>query len=316
VVEKTEWIERIESEYDKIYVSYSGGKDSLASLLFTMDNFKNIPYEILWVDVNYDFPELFPYIIYTGAVTGVKINILEIPTSLEKLAPALGGLSHKSRWCGPDGKFLTIRNFFTNEVSKGNYISFEGTRWAESRARASRPIYSPPEESFVGNATFRPVIDFGDREVCNYSLQHGFSLNTTYRFFERTGCYICPEANLQDFGILRALYPNLWKKFMLFLGQCSRNVNWKKKYAKGDFERYFKININKDNFEPPYTAGYVLKDKIDRVVGFDVDTIRDNPNYTFRDALEQTKAKFKYKIIKPPEPEEHTNLIRYGKRKP
>lgn len=316
MVDKASWIEQIESEYDKIYVSFSGGKDSLASLLFTMKNFKNIPYEILWVDVDYDFPELYPYIIYTAAKSKVKLNVLDLPTPLNKLAPAFGGLSHKSRWCGTEGKFLTIRNFFENVVEEGNYISFEGTRWAESRARASRTIFSPPEESFVHNATFRPVIDFEDREVCNYSLENGYSLNSTYLFFSRTGCYICPEANLQDFGTVRLFYPNLWKKFMNFLGQCSKDKIWQTKYARDDIRRYFKVKLTRENFEAPYTAGYVLITPMEKVTGIKIEDIRDDPNYTFRDAVEQTKAKFKYKIHVPEQTDRHKDIIKTGKRNP
>ena len=264
--------------------------------------------EVLWVDVEYDFPELFPYIIYVMAVLGTKLNVLKIPTPLEKLAIHKGGLSHKARWCGPDGKFYAIRNFFENVIEKGEYISFEGTRWAESRARASRPLFSPPTESFVGNATYRPVLDFGDMEVCNYSLEKGISLNSTYRFFSRTGCYICPEANLKDFGILRFIYPNLWKKFLNFLQSASHCSSWRTKYAKGDLERYFKAKVDWDNFEAPYTAPFVLKDKIDSVVGFDVDIIRDNPSLKFEDILTKSKAKINCDIHKPPVPDEHKQL--------
>jgi 3'-phosphoadenosine 5'-phosphosulfate sulfotransferase (PAPS reductase)/FAD synthetase len=306
---KQAWIKRIQKNYDKIFVSFSGGKDSVASLLFALENFDRNKIEALWVDVDYDFPELYPYIIYVLHKANIKLHILKIPTPLEQLAQAFGNLSHRTRWCGPEGKFISISYFFDNLPQNKQYISFEGTRWAESRAREGRAYFSDETESFVSNPTFRPVLDFSDRHVCNYCMQQGYPLHPTYNFFDRSGCYICPENTIYGWGILRAVYPNLFKKHIQFLKYAARNVNWKRFYAKDDIKRITKQTVIKETFVPPYTAGYVMPGAIEKETRIKFEDIRDDPSYTFERAVEDSNISIDHKIIETPQPERHKTLL-------
>ena len=306
---KQAWIKRIQKEYDKIFVSFSGGKDSVASLIFALQNFDKDKIEALWVDVGYDFPELYPYILFYINKADVKLNVLKIPTPLDQLAQVFGNLSHRTRWCGPEGKFISISHFFDNLPKSKSYISFEGTRWDESRAREGRAYFSDETESFVSNPTFRPVLDFSNRHVCNYCLQNGYPLISSYSFFDRSGCYICPENTLSGWGLLRALYPNLFKKHIQFLKCAAKNEKWKKYYAKHDIERITKQTITGRTFTPPYTAGYVIPSLIEKEIGIKVAEIRDNPNYTFEDAIGQSNISIDYNIIKTPQPDRHKALL-------
>ena len=306
---KQAWIKKIRNDYDKIYVSFSGGKDSVASLLFALQNFDKSKIEALWVDVGYDFPELYPYIIYAIHKAGVKLNVLKIPTPLDQLAQIFGNLSHRTRWCGPEGKFISISHFFDNLPKNKHYISFEGTRWDESRAREGRAYFSDETESFVSNPTFRPVLDFSNRHVCNYCMQNGYPLISSYKFFDRSGCYICPENTLQGWAILRAIYPNLFKNHIKFLKCAARNENWKKFYAKHDIERITKVTVTKETFEPPYTAGYAIPAMVEKETGIETNKIRDDPSYTFELAIEQSNISIDHKIYNTPQPDRHKELL-------
>ena len=307
---KQAWIKRIQNEYDKIYVSYSGGKDSVASLLFALEHFDRNKIEALWVDVGYDFPELYPYIISTIHKADVKLNVLKIPTPLNQLAQIFGNLSHRTRWCGPEGKFISISHFFDTLSKNKRYISFEGTRWDESRAREGRSFFSDETESFVSNPTFRPVLDFSNQHVCNYCMQNNYSLITSYRFFDRSGCYICPENTLGGWGVLRAIYPNLFRNHIKFLKCASKNENWRRYYAKHDIERITKQRVTKETFIPPYTAGYVIPAMTEKETGIKTVEIRDNPDYTFEQALEESNIDIDHKIIDTPQPDRHKELLR------
>lgn len=307
---RNDHIRKIDREYDKIVVSISGGKDSVGCLIFADQHFDKCKIEALWVDLEWDHPEIYPYMIWLIWKFDIKLNIIKIPTPLKKIAPSLGYLAHKHRWCGPEGKFMAITNFF-DSLPKQRLISFEGTRRAESRARSTRNYFSDASESFTSYPTYRPVLEMSNISICNYCAKNGFPLLPLYRTNDRVGCYMCPEQNLQGWAVLRQFYPNLFQKFLKFLKLSMYHADWKEKYASDMITKIFKHTITNDNFKVPYTAGFTNDSIIEKDTGILFKDVRDDPDYTFERALQQCDLPIDVNFFKPPSPDRHRDWIRF-----
>ena len=291
-------IRKINDEYDKIFVSTSGGKDSIACLIYAAQHYDADKVEAVWVDVGWDFPTLYPYLIWITNKFDIKLNVLEVPTPFEVLTASLGFLAYKNTWCGPEAKFITIEAYF-NSLPKGDYISFEGSRRAESIRRSGRPYFSDASESFTNYPTYRPVLEMSNRDVCNYCVSNGCPLLPGYRVNDRSGCYLCPNQTLQGWAILRTKHPNLFDRVVRLVKLGMYNERYRLNYAKGFLKRMIKYKLTKDTFIPPYTAGYTNDYIIEQATGISFGDIADNPDYTFKHALEDCDLSIDVNFFKP-----------------
>jgi 3'-phosphoadenosine 5'-phosphosulfate sulfotransferase (PAPS reductase)/FAD synthetase len=283
----------IDDKFDKIYVSFSGGKDSLGTLLFALEHFDKSKIEGVHVDLGYNNPETYPYLFYVFSKAEVKLNILKPTESFDDLAPLLGAPSHQKRWCTNQCKLLPMRDFFKTQK---NVISFEGTRRSESVARALRPYLATPEDSYTGTTTFRPILMFSDYQLAKYCTQQGYLFNPLYNYLSRCGCYLCFEQGVKDWAMLRFFYPNLFRRTIEFLKLCSENIEWKKTYLKPLIEKMMSYNL-KDGIPLRFFSKYSSILAIEKLVGINTNIIRDNPNYSFEDAMEQSKVSIDYSIV-------------------
>lgn len=283
----------IADKFDKIYVSFSGGKDSLGTLLFALEHFDNSKIEAVHVDLGYNNPETFPYLFYVFSKAKVKLNIIKPAESFDDLATQLGAPSHQKRWCTNQCKLLPMREFFKN---KKNVVSLEGTRRIESITRALRPYLATPENSFTGTTTFRPILMFSDYQLAKYCTQRDYFFSPLYNYLSRCGCYLCFEQGVKDWAMLRTFYPNLFQRTIEFLKLCSENTMWKEMYLKPLIEKMMSYNL-KDGMPLRFFSKYTSILAIEKITGINTDDIRDNPDYLFKDAEKQSKVKINYEII-------------------
>lgn len=303
-------VRRIDREYDKIFVSTSGGKDSIACLIYARQHYPKDKVEAVWVNVGWDFPSLYPYMIWIADKLDIKLNMVNVPTPFPIIAAALGFLAYKNTWCGPEAKFISIESFF-DQLPKGDYISFEGSRRAESNRRSGRPWFSSASESFVKYPTYRPVLEMSDREVCNYCVGNTCPLLPGYRVNDRSGCYLCPNQTLQGWAVLRMQHPNLFAKTVKLVKIGMYNQNYKENYAKDFLIRITKHKFSRETFTPPYTAGYTNDHVIEQATGIKFSNIADDPNYTFTQAIEECNLSIDLNVYIPPIPDRHKEWIEY-----
>lgn len=283
----------ITDKFDKIYVSFSGGKDSLGTLLFALEHFDNSKIEAIHIDLGYNNPEIYPYLFYVFSKAGIKLNIITPARTFDSIAPEMGAPSHQKRWCTTECKLKSLQDFFKN---KTNIVSFEGTRRNESVARALRPYFSMANDSYTNIPTFRPILMFSDYQLAKYCTQRDYFFSPLYKYLSRCGCYLCFEQGVKDWAMLRTFYPNLFQRTIEFLKLCSKNTEWKKLYLEPIVKKMMSYNL-KDGMPQRFFSKYTSIRAIENITGINTDNIRDNPDYLFKDAEKQSKVKINYEII-------------------
>jgi 3'-phosphoadenosine 5'-phosphosulfate sulfotransferase (PAPS reductase)/FAD synthetase len=283
---KKDWIKYINDTYDNIILSFSGGKDSLGMLSYSSQVFDTDKIQCLFIDSgNWDMPECYAQIIYAMEKTGCKCLIERMPTDFTDLGKRLGNMTHQALWCRPYDKFPTIDHAQASLKTK-NTVIFEGARRDETTTRYHRHWFDPAknEESMP---TFRPVLDFTNQQICDQCVKTGYPLIPAYECMDRSSCTCCAEKTPYVWGIFRKFYPNIFRRYLEYLEACSCSEHWTTYYARFDIEKAFRVEVTKDNFDTPHTAGYTSMENFDKYLGVKMQDIRDDPYLQIEELYER-----------------------------
>ena len=212
----------------KIIVTFSGGKDSLAALLWARENLAK-DFITVFCDTGWEHPLTYEYI----EEIRQKLD-LNLVTLRSKKYDGMADLSRKKkRWPSTRARFCTdelknkpVIDFLLDEV-KDDFIVIQGIRAAESASRAQmqaqctyfkyytqpygtdkkgkpkyhtyrrREILSLVKEHAAD--VLRPVFDWSGQQVIDYILSQGLEPNPLYRMgYKRVGCYPCIMASQRD----------------------------------------------------------------------------------------------------------------------
>ncbi len=212
----------------KVIVTYSGGKDSQASLLWTLENLTRTPL-VVFCNTGWEHPLTYEHIKTTTAALGLELitlkskkydGMVDLATKKKRFPSVL------ARFCTTELKTAPMIDFILDEV-KDDFIVIQGIRAAESASRAamasqcnyfkyylqpygtdkkSKPKYHTYRRREVltyckqfATDVQRPVFDWSGHDVINYIFDHGQEPNPLYRMgYKRVGCYPCIMASQQD----------------------------------------------------------------------------------------------------------------------
>jgi phosphoadenosine phosphosulfate reductase len=205
-------------------VSYSGGKDSLATLLLVKKAIGNVP--LLFADTGLEFPETCQNVDDVAALYGLEVIRADGATGFWSSFESRGPPAVNDRWCCAAAKLLPIRD--TIGQHWGECLSFIGQRRYESaRRRESDRVFR--------NATVRnqvsaaPIQNWTALHVWLYLFREKAPVNPLYAAgLDRIGCYMCPSSDVAVIEEIRSRYPRLWSSWHAHL------VGWKESHGLPD----------------------------------------------------------------------------------
>ena len=212
----------------KVIVSFSGGKDSLAALLWTREHITN-NFTTVFCDTGWEHPLTYEYIHRIAD----KLHLDLVTLKSKKYDGMVDLARQKKRWPSVRARFCTeelkIRptiDYVLDEV-QDNMLMIQGIRGEESPARAKMSAQctyfkyyfepygydkngKPRKRSYRGEEVrafrekfaddlLRPVFDWSAQQVIDYILAAGLEPNPLYRMgYKRVGCWPCVMANQRD----------------------------------------------------------------------------------------------------------------------
>ncbi|MDO8727669.1 MAG: phosphoadenosine phosphosulfate reductase family protein [Candidatus Methanoperedens sp.] len=197
-----------------ITVSYSGGKDSLVTLLLVRDTTSD--FDILFADTGLEFVETVDNVKETAKELGLPLKIHSSGEAFWNSIDNFGPPTVEARWCCKVCKLGAITQLIENNYENG-CLSFIGQRKYESEVRAnSDHIWKNP---WVGNQIgATPIQNWTALHVWLYLFWKKAKYNPLYgQGFDRIGCWLCPSASMADFTRLCEIHPELSEKLEKYL---------------------------------------------------------------------------------------------------
>lgn len=196
-------------EHLPVSVSYSGGKDSLATLLVVMNTYKKVP--ILFIDTRMEFPSTYENILAVTDRYGLECLTVDSQDGFWKEFAIQGPPAVDCRWCCKAAKLEPLRQFIENTWTE--CVSFVGQRKYESFSRMKNPRVW--RNSFVRNQIcLAPIHTWTAMHVWLYIFREKAPYNTMYRHgVDRMGCYMCPASDMAVLQNIRGKVPELWKEW-------------------------------------------------------------------------------------------------------
>ncbi|MDD5473330.1 MAG: phosphoadenosine phosphosulfate reductase family protein [Candidatus Methanoperedens sp.] len=204
-----------------VTVSYSGGKDSLTTLLLVRDAVPE--FDILFADTGLEFKETVDNVKQTAEELNLPLMIHSSGDSFWQSIDNFGPPTVEARWCCKVCKLGAITQVIENNY-ENECLTFVGQRKYESEIRAnSEHIWKNPS---VGNQiAATPIQNWTALHVWLYLFWKKAKYNPLYeQGFDRIGCWLCPSASMADFSRLSEIHPELIEKLEKYLREyAARN---------------------------------------------------------------------------------------------
>ncbi|MCD4844915.1 MAG: phosphoadenosine phosphosulfate reductase family protein [Methanosarcinales archaeon] len=216
-----------------IYVSFSGGKDSLVVLDLARSALKHTP-AAYFINTGLEFPDNPEYV--KRVCKDMDIELFEIKAgnafleNIEKLGPP----TKDCRWCCNVCKLVPINH----EHDGKPHLNLDGKRRFESFTRSRIP---PKEENPLvpGQVNIYPIRNWRAIEVWLYIYWKELEYNSLYdKGFERVGCWLCPAALIAEHCLVKQIYPELYSRWDKYLHNWALDNNLPKGYIEYGFWRW------------------------------------------------------------------------------
>lgn len=187
-----------------VTVSYSGGKDSLATLLVVREALGETP-PILFADTGFEFPETHANIDAVAEEYGAEVLRSSGENAFDETFAVQGPPAVDARWCCQVCKLAPIGEVIGERF--GECLSFIGQRKYESHKRAkSRRVWRNP--GLLRQLSAAPIHDWTGLHVWLYLFRERAPYNRLYeRGLDRIGCYICPSSDLAHLRLIGREHP-------------------------------------------------------------------------------------------------------------
>jgi len=245
-----------------IFVSFSGGKDSLVTYKLA-EKALGVKPPILFNDTGIELPGTVEYVREFAEREGVKLIVADAGDAFWRGVKVMGPPARDYRWCCRVAKLTPIARAVKREFPKGA-LSLVGQRKYESAARASSPRVW--RNIWIPNVlAASPIQDWTALDVWLYIMKEKLWVNPLYYMgFDRLGCWLCPSSEMGEFEVVRTCYPDLWSMWEAYLkdyaerqgypGDWVRHGLWRWVNLPGDVKRYAEkagVDTRYEDLRPP-----------------------------------------------------------------
>lgn len=188
-------------------ISYSGGKDSLATLLVVTKALGKVA--MLFADTGLEFPETYANVEEASRRYGLDIIRTDGRTQFRETFERQGPPAVNARWCCRVCKLTPVENLIREQW--GECLSFIGQRRYESATRAqSKRVWR--NSSVHSQLSAAPIHNWTALHVWLYLMREHAPYNILYeRRLDRIGCFMCPSSDMALIHMIETEYPGLWE---------------------------------------------------------------------------------------------------------
>jgi 3'-phosphoadenosine 5'-phosphosulfate sulfotransferase (PAPS reductase)/FAD synthetase len=207
-------IRRVCAGTDRVYVMFSGGRDSLVTLDLTLRALGLDVVEALFIDTGVATPGLKEYVIETCRGYNVKLNIVGPDYDFFDLVLKKGFPMMKYRWCKEYLKIRPLKRFVEKARREhGDVMLVTGVRRDESwvKARAEK-IYHHP---VLGVKVYAPIFEWKKGHVMEYIRTYRLRENPLYWVYGKAyDCWCTVYKSPADFALLALTHPDFFRRFV------------------------------------------------------------------------------------------------------
>lgn len=191
-------------------VSYSGGKDSLVTLLIVRKALGPVP--LLFADTGFEFPETHENVDTVAALYGLDVLRVSGEEAFREQFEEFGPPAVDNRWCCSACKLHPLGRLIDEHW--GECLSFIGQRKYESvRRMQSRRVWR--NARIPQQLSAAPIQKWTAMHVWLYIFREKAPYNPLYeRGFDRIGCFICPSSDLAALDMIKETFPDLWSVWL------------------------------------------------------------------------------------------------------
>ncbi|MFY9194448.1 MAG: phosphoadenosine phosphosulfate reductase family protein [Methanoculleus sp.] len=191
-------------------VSYSGGKDSLATLLIVKKALGPVP--LLFADTGLELPETYENVDAVADRYGLEVLRIHDEGAFWEEFVERGPPAVDDRWCCHVCKLHPLSRLIDEHLEE--CLSFIGQRKYESvRRMQSRRVWRNPR--IPQQLSAAPIQQWTAMHVWLYIFREKAPYNTLYeRGLDRIGCYLCPSSDLATLDVIRSTFPELWSTWL------------------------------------------------------------------------------------------------------
>jgi phosphoadenosine phosphosulfate reductase len=225
----------------QVYVSFSGGKDSLA-VLDLANNAVKKRIKAFFANTGIEFPETVEFVRKFCRENHIELLEVDAKEAFWENLPSFGPPAKDFRWCCKVCKLAPINKVMEGCTQGGRKcITIDGKRKYESFIRSR---IAPKEENpFIpGQLNIFPIRNWRAIEVWLYIHYRGLKYNPLYDLgFERVGCWLCPAEFSAEYYMLRELHPELFARWHHYLLSWAEKHGADKPFIDHGFWRWKKL---------------------------------------------------------------------------
>lgn len=228
----------------RVIVSYSGGKDSQACLIWAVNKYGKDKVEAVFCDTGWEHPDTYSHIENTCKDAGVTLTIVKGKYDFVGLA------KHKKRFPSTKARFCTeelkVKPMIDWVLSQDDsLLILQGIRSKESAGRAAmeaecmyfksyfQPLpngktYTYRKKDIIewckkyDASILRPIKEWSAQDVIDYILNSGQKPNPLYsQGFSRVGCFPCIMCRQSEIKLIAERHPQTLYKIANAEEECN-----------------------------------------------------------------------------------------------